>query len=61
MKLGVRQLLSEIGLESFASLIPSDAEAVVVKGVAERRRSVTGDITFMMSQIYYQSRHIVQP
>jgi hypothetical protein len=35
MKLGVSQLLSEIGLESFTSFIPSDAKAIVVEGVSK--------------------------
>ena len=51
MKLGVRQLLSEIGLESFTSLIPGDAEAVMVEGVAEHACSVTRRLTFMMSHV----------
>ena len=51
MKLGVSQLLSEIGLESFARFIPSDAEAIVVEGVAERTCSVTRRLTLMMPHV----------
>jgi hypothetical protein len=54
MKLGVSQLLSEIGLESFTGFIPCDAEAVVVEGIT--KRGTTSTVHFcriVMAKVYY--------
>jgi hypothetical protein len=52
-KLGISQLLLKVFVESVTGFIPSNTKAVMVKGVAENRRTVAGNVGLVAPHIDY--------